>query len=157
MLSKDRPKDAQRSLQWLRGWVSPQTIHKEFTELQSFSCESNACAACIGKSTKCYHSKPSFCDKIKELKRMRNIKPFVICFILYFLYQFCLTTVWQPYIIQVLNALGTPINASLVTILSSSLGIVASIVLLSTIKIFGRRKLYLSAIMTVAICSFGLS
>lgn len=145
LLSKDRSKDAQKSLQWLRGWVTPQTIHKEFMELQRFSYESNACATA------------TFCDKIKELKRKRNIKPSILCFTLYFFYQFSLTTVWQPYIIQVLNALGTPINASLVTIVSSSLGIAASIVLISTIKLFGRRKLYLSMIMTVAICSFGLS
>lgn len=30
-MSNERPKDAQKDLQWLRGWVSSQAVHKEFT------------------------------------------------------------------------------------------------------------------------------
>lgn len=94
--------------------------------------------------------------KIKEIRRKRNAKPFALCFGLYFLYQFSLVTVWQPYIIQVLKALGTPLNANLVTLINASLGTIGSILLMLFIKKIGRRKIYLTSIMVVTLCSFGL-
>lgn len=78
LLLKDRPQDAQKSLQFLRGWVSPQTIHDEFTKLQKYSENSSSCIACTKQSIKCQHPKPTFCDKIKEIKRKRTLKPFLL-------------------------------------------------------------------------------
>lgn len=157
LLSKDRLKDAQKSLQFLRGWVSPQTIHQEFTELQRFSATSNSCGPCIKQLLKCYHPKPTFFDKINELKRKRNLKPFLLLFCLQFFNEFSGFTVWQPYIIQVLNALGTPINPNVATVISSSFGMAASIFMILTVKRLGRRKIYLISSAAVAACSFGLS
>lgn len=156
LLSKNRPKDAEKSLQWLRGWVEPATVHKEFTEMQAFSRLSNACADCSKQSIKCSHPTPTFWEKIKEIRRKRNAKPFALCFGLYFLYQFSLVTVWQPYVIQVLKSLGTPLNASIVTLINASLGTIGSILLMLSIKKIGRRKIYLTSIMIVTLCSFGL-
>lgn len=156
LLSKDRPNDAKKSLQWLRGWVPQSAIHNEFTELQAFSRVSNACTECSKRSINCVHPTPSFWMKIKELRRKRNAKPFALCFGLYFLYQFSLVTVWQPYIIQVLKSLGTPLNANIVTLINASLGAIGSILLMLFIKKLGRRKIYLTSIMIVTLCSFGL-
>lgn len=156
LLSKDRPNDAEKSLQWLRGWVSPSAIHNEFTELQAFSRVANACTDCSKRSVKCIHPTPSFWTKIKEIRRKRNAKPFALCFGLYFLYQFSLVTVWQPYIIQVLKALGTPLDANLVTLVNASFGTIGSILLMMFIQKIGRRKIYLTSIMIVTLCSFGL-
>lgn len=154
---KDRPKDAKKSLQWLRGWTTPQAIEKEFSELQNYSHTSNSCLACSKQSIKCDHPKPTFWDKIKELKRKRTMKPMILVFCLYFVLEFCIVTVWQPYIIQVLKAFGTPINANLATVVSACLGISACFVLISTVKKFGRRRLYLTSSLIVTICTFGLS
>lgn len=157
LLLKDRQKDAEKSLQWLRGWVSPETVQKEFIELQNYSNISSACVACAKKSIKCCHPKPTFCDKIREIKRKRTLKPFFLIVCLHFFFEFCAIIVWQPYIIQVLRAFGTPINANLTTVISAGLGISASIFLISTVKKLGRRRLYLTSISIVTICSFGLS
>lgn len=157
LLSKNRTDDAQKSLQWLRGWVSPQKIHNEFTELQNYSRLSSACIACVKQSIKCEHPKLTFLDKINEIKRKRTLKPIILVFALHFFYEFCGIIVWQPYIIQVLKAFGTPINANLATVISAALGISASIFLLSTVKTLGRRKLYLTSTFLVMLCSFGLS
>lgn len=143
-------------MQWLRGWTTTSTIHEEFTELQTFSRVSNACTACSKRSMKCVHPTPSFWEKIKEIRRKRNAKPFALCFGLYFLYQFSLVTVWQPYVIQVLKALGTPLDANLVTLINASFGTIGSILLMLFIRKIGRRKIYLTCIMIVSLCSFGL-
>lgn len=34
---KDRLKDAQKSLSWLRGWVEPEEVQEEFQELLSYT------------------------------------------------------------------------------------------------------------------------
>lgn len=156
LLSKNRPKDALKSLQWLRGWVSPQTVHSEFTELKQFNGISNACISCVKQSIKCCHTKVTFTDKIQELKRKRSLKPFLIMFCLQFFAEFSGAYVWRPYIIQVLNAFGTPINASWITVVNGALGTIASILLISIVKKCGRRKIYLTSISIVTLCSFGL-
>lgn len=154
---KDRPKDAEKSLQWLRGWTSQQTIHNEFSELQNYSHASNSCLVCSKQSIKCDHPRPTFWDKMQELKRKRTLKPMILVFSLHFILEFCIVTVWQPYIIQVLNAFGTPINANVATVVSACLGISACFVLISTVKKFGRRRLYLTSSLIVTVCTFGLS
>lgn len=156
-MSKGRFNDALKSLQWLRGWVCPETVHDEFISLQNFTSTSNACAVCSKQSLVCNHARPTLLDKIKELTRKQSLKPCLLIFCLQFFNQFCGFTVWQPYIIQVLNALGTPFNPNTVTVIGSSLGILASIFLFSTVKIFGKRKIYLSSTAIVSICCFGLS
>lgn len=157
LLSKDRVRDAQKSLQWLRGWVSPQTVHKEFTELQNYSNTSNACASCTKESIRCYHSKPTFFDKIRALKERRNVRPLILVFSLQILANFSGSSVWEPYIIQVLNALGSPIKPSLASILISWVGILGCLFLLLVVKKFGRRKTFLITIIILVICCFGLS
>lgn len=157
LLYKDRPKDAMASLQWLRGWVSPQTVHKEFTELQTFSNISNACVYCEKQSVRCYHPKASLLDKIKVLKRERYANPCILMFSLIFFNEFSAMIIWQSYIIQVLNALGSPIHPNWATVLNSAIGFCASIFLISTVKKLGKRKLYLTSTLVVVICSFALS
>lgn len=137
--------------------MKPETIHKEFTDLQHYSNVSSACVPCTKSSIKCCHPKPTICDKIKEIRRKRALKPIFLIFCLHFFLEFCAIVVWQPYIIQVLKAFGTPINANLTTVISAGLGISASIFLISTVKTVGRRRLYLTSISIVTICSFGLS
>lgn len=157
LLSKDRPKDALKSLQWLRGWVSPLTVHKEFTELQNYSNTSNACVSCTKQAIRCYHPKPTFCDKIKEFKRRRNILPFILVISMQFFGIFSGSNVLDPYIIQILTALGTPIKPSFATVLISFSGIMATITLLSIVKKVGRRKIYLTSILVLGLCCLGLS
>lgn len=156
LLSKGRPKDAQKSLQWLRGWVSPQTVHQEFTELQKYSDTSNACVSCAKQSIRCSHSKSTFRDKIKELRRRRNSRPFILMICLSFFTHFSVT-VLDPYIIQILIALGTPIDPNLTTVLISSMGIFGCIFLISTVKILGRRKIFLITTSVLAFSAIALS
>ncbi|XP_031634375.1 facilitated trehalose transporter Tret1-like [Contarinia nasturtii] len=152
----DKQNDAQAALQWLRGWVSPQTIYDEFKRLQSYSDTSSSCKPCSKSAVKCQHPKPTFLDKIKELNRKRSLKPFILISCLHFFYEFCAIIVWQPYIIQVIKAFGVPLNANLTLLINAGLGMPASILLISTVKKLGRRFLYITSSSIVTLCSFGL-
>lgn len=157
LLSKDRPRDAQKSLQWLRGWVSPQAVHNEYTELQNYSEISNSCESCLKRSIKCDHPRPTFCDKMKELKRKRSLKPFILIVCLQFFVEFSGIMVWMPYIIQVIKAHGMPLAAGTVTVILSGIGFFAHICLLLTVNIFGKRKICLFATAIVVLSCIGMS
>lgn len=157
LLTQNRFTEAEKSLQWLRGWVSPQTVHKELTELQNYANESTACPACTAQSTKCSHEKPTFWNKMTEFKRKRTLKPFVLIMLLYFFFEASPMIAIQPYVILVLKAYGTPINENSVTVLLAAISILSCICLSSTVHAFGKRRIYLTSIVTVTVCSFGLS
>lgn len=132
--------------------VNPKCLTPKHT-----SNTSNACVSCTKQAIRCYHPKPTFCDKIKELKLRRNILPIILMCCFYIFSNFSGSSVWDPYIIQVLRAFGTPINPNSATILISCVETVAAIALLLIVKSLGRRKIYLTSIMVLGLCSCGLS
>lgn len=142
----------------LRGWVSPEIVQKEMAELQNYCNESAACTACAKQSIECKHpTKPSLVDRIKELKRKRTLKPVLLIFLLYAFYELSTIMVIQPYIILVLNAIGTPINAHFVTVLLGITSVSSCSCVLFTIQALGKRRIYLTSNAFVVVCSVALS
>lgn len=135
-------KDAQKSLQWLRGWVSADMVREELTRLESHSSLSN---------------NVTFRDKLRELRRQRTLKPFILAITLNFLLEFSVAMVWRAYIIQVLKAYGMPWDANFITTILSSVSIAGSCCVMLTVKTFGKRRLYLSSTVVVVLCAIGLS
>lgn len=157
LLSQNRHKDAERALQWLRGWVSRESIQKELLEMQNYCMASTACSACSKQAIKCEHPKSTLIDKIKELKRKRTLKPISLVFLLYFFFETCIITVLQPYLILVLKAYGMQIDANKITVLIAVTSMLSSIFLITTVTKFGRRPLYLASSGIVIVCSIALS
>lgn len=147
---------AQRSLQWLRGWVESELVQDEFTKLQNHSIAANSCVSCAKQSMDCPHPKPLFLNKLKELTRKRNLKPFTVIISLNFFMEFSLS-VWRFYIIQVLNAFGMPMDAKILATFLSSVNIAGSFFFLLSVKTIGKRRLYLYSSVVAVLCSFGLS
>lgn len=78
LLSKDRPKEALKSLQWLRGWVPAKNVEKEFADMQRYNVYSRSCGSCQKTKSVCDHPAPTFIQKLQELLRKRNLKPFLL-------------------------------------------------------------------------------
>lgn len=157
LLSKNKSKEALKSLQWLRGWVSSDAVYNEFVELQRYNNLSNSCSNCQKQMIKCSHSGPSLYDKIKDMTRKRTLKPFVLITILYILMEFSGMFVMRPYIVQILNAYGIPLDANLTTVFLGLLGVAANLCLLATVKFFGKRKIYLCSMIGTVLSCFALS
>lgn len=157
LLSKDRPKDAQRSLQWLRGWVEPETVQDEFIKLQNHTLLSTACVSCAQQSIKCHHPKANVVDKIKELRHKRNMKPFILVIFLNFFLEFGGAVVWRPYLVQVIRAFGIPMDVNNAAMILSLTSIAGSCFFLLNIKTFGKRILYISSTVLVILSAIGLS
>lgn len=155
LLSKGRHEKALKSLQWLRGWVSPDTVHDEYQSLKKYSIRSRACKECAKKSIECDH-KRGIRDKVKQLKHIRILKPLILVIALQFFLQFSPINTWRPYIIQIFNAYTVQWDASFATIVLSSLGFAARICVLPMIKVLGKRKLYLMSTAATFLSCFGL-
>lgn len=156
LLSKDRPNDAKKSLQWLRGWVKPVQVQDEFEKLQNHIQLVNACESCAKQRIACQHPTATICDKIIELKRKRNLKPFILVMTLNVLLEFSGAICWRPYIIQVIKAYGIPLNVHTVAMIFGSTSIAGGLCFLLCVKMFGKRRLYLSSTAIVVLCCFGL-
>lgn len=154
LLSKNRQKNALKSLQWLRGCVTPETVHGEYQQLQQYSIVSNACVKCAKQTIKCEH-KENFNDKLKQITRKRIIKPFILITTLQFFLQFCAINSWRPYMIQILNAYAVPPNGWMVVL--SLLGFAGRLTLLPILKAMGKRRIYLTSSVVTFLCCFGLS
>lgn len=85
LLSKNRTNEAGKSLQWLRGWVSSDEVSAEFAELKRHSERSKSCSACLKQELRCPHPLPTWREKLSDLKKRRNLRPFAILGPLFFL------------------------------------------------------------------------
>lgn len=157
LLSKSRNEEAMKSLQWLRGWVSPLAVAEEFKGLERYSAMSNSCLSCEKLETKCDHPAPTFVEKIKDVFRKRTLKPFALVAFLCLVMQFCGIFAMRPYIVQILHAFGVPMEPNPTTVLLGLLGILANVGLLLTVQRFGKRNIYLYSLFFTFISCFGLS
>lgn len=88
LLSKNRSKEALQSLQWLRGWVPAKNVEKEFAEMQRYNVHSNSCGSCQKSKSICEHPPPTLKQKLQELIRKRNLKPFTLALLCFAFSQF---------------------------------------------------------------------
>lgn len=101
LLSKNQTAEAEKSLRWLRGWVSSETVAQEFHELQQHSEHSKSCYLCIKQDMKCTHPLPTLGEKFGELKRKQSIKPLIITISLFVIAQFSGIYSMRPFMIQI--------------------------------------------------------
>lgn len=116
LLSKNRKDDALKSLQWLRGWVKPELVQKEFREMQSYSATATSCVPCQKGKLTCSHPPPTIVDLLKELIRKRTLKPFVLVMICFAISQFTGATPMRPYMIQLFQTYRVPIDPNWATV-----------------------------------------
>lgn len=157
LLSKSRKDEAQKSLQWLRGWVPAKAVEKEFSELQRYQETSMACLQCEKLTVKCTHPPPTIAEKLQDLLRKRTLKPFFIITLQFFVLQFSGQFPMRPYIMQILDTYGVPLSASQTTVMLGLLGLFAALFLLCIVRPAGKRNIYLYSIAGTFISCFGLS
>lgn len=116
LLSKGRTDEATKSLQWLRGWVPSEAVAVEFKEMQRYSHNSNSCIKCQKLGVECLHPAPTFADRLKELMRKRALRPFSIVMFLFVTHQFGGMPSLRPYMVQVFQAFGVPLDANWTTV-----------------------------------------
>jgi hypothetical protein len=117
LLAKGRKEQALKSLQWLRGWVSPKAVEQEYNDIVRYSEESNRCVQCQKQQLKCTHAHASFSELLKELMRQRTLKPFMIVLVMFAFCQFSGLSGMRPYLVQIFDSFGVPVDSNWCTVL----------------------------------------
>lgn len=156
LLSKKRDADALKSLQWLRGWVSAQAVRREFGEIKRYSETSNSCIACQKADVRCPHPPADLREKVRELMRKRTLRPFVLIIVCFTITQFSGLTSMRPYMVQIFEAYGVPIDPNWATVGVGLIGLLANIVCMGVVKVIGKRKLYFFSLAGAALSCFSL-
>lgn len=153
LLSRNRKTDALKSLQWLRGWVSPNAVENEFKGMLRHRASSQGCTKCERKEVECRHSGDSLWKRLRELSRRRTFTPFVLILVLFGLSQCTGLSAMRPYMIQIFQAYQLPIDPKWATVMVGVLGLWANILCMTLISFIGKRRLLLASIcVTSASC-----
>lgn len=157
LLSKNRKLDAEKSLQWLRGWVSRDAIAAEFSELQIHSERSKSCEICIKQDMKCVHPLPTMREKFSDIKRKRTLKPFAIVALLFILAQFSGILSMSPFMVQIFKAYESPIPPDQAVAIMSFVNNLATVIFMVAVRFTGKRRFYLAMLSGIFMCSAVLS
>ncbi|XP_055325703.1 facilitated trehalose transporter Tret1-like isoform X2 [Sitodiplosis mosellana] len=156
LLSRNRQEDALKSLQWLRGWVDSKTVRNEFNDLQRCRISAQICYQCEKQNKICKHPPPTIRDKVRDLFRRRTLRPFILLASLFFFAAFCGISPYRPYIVQILYFYKSPIDPNQVVVWLGYIGFAANIMLVITIRSFGKRSIYLCSMAFIILILFGL-
>lgn len=153
LLSKNRIEEAEKSLCWLRGWVTKDKIIEEFQSLQRYNERSKSCTDCIKQNQKCPHPSPTIVAKMKELKRKQSLKPFAIVMSLFIIAQFSGILSMGPFIVQIYKAYDSPIAPDRTAAFQSFANNMGLILFICLIRFTGKRKIYLTMLTGVFLSS----
>jgi len=138
LLSRGRTEEAQKSLQWLRGWVSPAEVQTELLELnKSFTAEST--------ETK---KRPHWRAYLKR----SFVQPFLLVIFAFFLGHFGGITTLQTYAVSIFATVGSPLDKFVSTVLLGLSQLMGSLVCVGTVKMTGKRPLALFSTCSGGIC-----
>lgn len=156
LLSRNRQDDALKSLQWLRGWVDSKAVQNEFDELQRCRINAQMCYQCEKQNEICQHPPPAICDKIRDLFRRRTLRPFILIACLFFFASFCGISPYRSYMVQILHYYKSPIEPNEVVVWLGYIGLASNILLVATIRAFGKRSIFLWSMAFIVLTLIGL-
>lgn len=155
-MSVKREAEALRSLQWLRGWVTPKEVESEFNDLKRYSEASNSCVACYKADIKCSHPPAGLPEKFKELLRKRTMRPLLVVLFCFAIIALSGMLSMRSYMVQIVKAYEIPIDANWVTVVVAVVQILGNIICMCFIKVLGKRRLYFISLTGAALSCFGL-
>lgn len=96
-------------------------------------------------------------QKFGELKRKQTLKPIIIVLSLFCIAAFSGITAMLPFIVQIFRAYGSPMEADKAAAVVHFANNLANLLFLCLIRFTGKRKLYLTTLSLVILCSVALS
>ncbi|CAD7092816.1 unnamed protein product [Hermetia illucens] len=149
LLSKGYEEKARETLQWLRGWSTPEFVEEEFQLLK----------ASIEDNSQYYSEEKSeylkIIEKFKDFTSRSNLAPIFITFLLFLICQSNGIIAMTPFLVQIFKALGTNVDANWSTVVVASVSLAGTISCAATVKFLGKRKLCLGGLTMCSVsCAF---
>lgn len=155
LMSQNRGDEAMASLQWLRGWVAQMSVKPEFDEISLYVDKANRCKNCIQLDRTCEHSK-RYMDKAKDLLCTKAFRPLVLITFLFFVVQLNASAAIRPFLIQVFQTFGVPMDGNWATVVIGLMDLLSSCVCILTVKLIGKRNLFVYSVAISCICCTAL-
>lgn len=114
------------------------------------------CFECEKKSISCKHPPPTLRQKIRDLFRRRILRPFILLAFLFFLSAFTSISPYRPYLVQTLIWFKSPVDPNEAAVWIGHVGVLANIVLVFTIRLIGKRAIFLWSMAGIVLVSFAL-
>ncbi|KAI5645796.1 sugar transporter domain-containing protein [Phthorimaea operculella] len=166
LLSKGRQKEALQSLCRLRGWAKPEDVKKEFDQLVEYNDLINKCAICVkeGKTfdRSCEHTQANifkrFILKIRHiLLGKETMRPFTLVMAYFVFHTMSGLIPIRPNMVNICKALGMKYDPKQIVVITGVIFIIMNLVSTILVKLCGKRKLVVGALLATACCSLSLS
>lgn len=144
LLLKKRHNDAQNSLAWLRGWVKPVQVQKEFEILRE-RIESNILDSHIMHDSTCM-------QKARAFQRRSFLVPFFLVTMTFSIGHFSGMTTLQTYAVQIFNTLKAPIDKYYATLLLGVVEVCGALICICSIHYTGKRPLTMISTVGCGLC-----
>lgn len=144
LLSKGRTQEAEKSLCWLRGWVKPPKVKKEFIQLEEYT------------RNEYQQLQMPFCVKVRSLFQPAHIKPIGLVIMMFFFCHLSGLSAIRPYMVHLFEQFGVPLDGHWATVLIGLTTIGSNILLLVLVPLCGKRPLALVSMFGAATCGLFL-
>lgn len=145
-----------KALQWLRGWVPSAAVMNEFGALQKYKAGVQGGCECDKQAKSCSHAESTFYERILDFFRRPTLLPFVLLAFMFFIAQFCGMFAMRPYIAQILITYRSPVDSKVVIVWLGVLGVMANVLMMAIIRVFGKRSITLISMAVTFISCFVL-
>uniref|UniRef100_A0A1B0G9I1 Major facilitator superfamily (MFS) profile domain-containing protein n=1 Tax=Glossina morsitans morsitans TaxID=37546 RepID=A0A1B0G9I1_GLOMM len=152
LIRAQRFREALKSLQWLRGWVTEHDVKEEFNRLYD---ELITQPALEEAKESMDHKTHGYLNRLRMFKKRSFLVPFLLVAYTFFTGHFSGKTSLQTYAVQIFHTLKAPINKYHATILLGVAEMIATIMCVFLIHFTGKRPLVLISTVGVGICFFG--
>lgn len=114
------------------------------------------CYECEKQGITCKHPPPTLRQKFRDLCRRRILRPFILIAFLFFVSAFTGLSPYRPYLVQTLYWFKSPVDPNRAVVWLGNIGVLANIVLVFTIRLHGKRPLFLYTMAGIILISFSL-
>ncbi|XP_014243234.1 facilitated trehalose transporter Tret1-like [Cimex lectularius] len=165
LLARGREEDAEKALQWLRGWVEPGAVRPELADLKRYASSATLAydnPACdeppqVGEEPNPKFQHGSWLSNIKDVARPAVFKPLFLIIGLFFFSNFTGVTSTRPYMILIIKELQFPIEAFRGTVIFGATGFAGSVFCMVTIAWFKKRPIAFFGMASSALLAFALA
>nr|XP_018896687.1 PREDICTED: facilitated trehalose transporter Tret1-like isoform X2 [Bemisia tabaci]XP_018896688.1 PREDICTED: facilitated trehalose transporter Tret1-like isoform X3 [Bemisia tabaci]XP_018896689.1 PREDICTED: facilitated trehalose transporter Tret1-like isoform X4 [Bemisia tabaci] len=184
LLSKNRMKEAEKALCWLRGWVSKEEVAEEFAQLVQYSknskyksdddkkklqmdlistakqpcggCTRPPIVPCDSNTGDDDYAKLKLHEKVKDLLRPEILKPMSIIIIVNFLYFTSGFPGFKTYMVLLFQRVHSPIDPNWASVFVSTSIILIHIAQMVAVKTIGKRWMTLISSFGAAVAGLAI-
>ncbi|XP_059062307.1 facilitated trehalose transporter Tret1 isoform X2 [Achroia grisella] len=145
LVSKKRHNDAQKSLQWLRGWTNASAVEEELKDIQNLYKR---------KKVELQDEEESFTEKITHYLERSFYVPFALISFSFFVGHFSGMTTLQTFAVSIFQRLQAPIDKYYATLIIGILQILGTAVCVLLVHYTGKRPLTFFSTGGAAVCCY---